>query len=241
MAKKKRKSDKSKRRSSKGQSPDVRFARRMMERTMKQFGASLSGGGETPLDRAQELVYEAFEAEDPRRQTVLAREALQISPDCADAYVLLAEQAASAEEAVELYRQGLAAGQRAIGEQEFRELEGDFWGVLETRPYMRAKLGLAQTLWDIGRREEAVAHYRDMLRLNPNDNQGVRYQLSDCLLDLEQHDELEQLLHQYQGEDWRVGPTPPPCSNSAGTARASEAGNCSPPPRRRTRTCPSTW
>lgn len=201
MAKKKRKAGKSKRRSSKEQGPEMRFDRRMMERAMKQFGAVLSGGGESPLDQAQELVYEALEADDPRRRAALARQALQVSPDCADAYVLLAEQAESAEEAVELYRQGLAAGERAIGKEEFRELEGDFWGFLETRPYMRARYGLAQTLWEIGRREEAVAHYRDMLRLNPNDNQGVRYQLSDCLLDLELHDELEALLDQYEAED----------------------------------------
>jgi tetratricopeptide repeat protein len=46
-------------------------------------------------------------------------------------------------------------------------------------PYMRARLGLAHSLWTAGRRDEAVQHLQDMLRLNPGDNQGVRYTLSE--------------------------------------------------------------
>lgn len=39
---------------------------------------------ETPLERAQERMYDAFAATG-RRRVKLAREALEISPDCADA------------------------------------------------------------------------------------------------------------------------------------------------------------
>ena len=52
----------------------------------------------TPLERAQELVYDAFDTDDPQRRVELAEEALQISEDCADAYVLLAEETAEAAE-----------------------------------------------------------------------------------------------------------------------------------------------
>lgn len=48
---------------------------------------------ETPLEQAQELVYEAWDATGKRRVD-LARLALEISPDCADAYLVLAEAAA---------------------------------------------------------------------------------------------------------------------------------------------------
>src|SRR5262249_1996119 len=77
---------------------------------------------------------------------------------------------------------------------------GHFWGVLETRPYMRAREGLATTLWTMGRREEAVSHLQDMLRLNPSDNQGVRYTLAAWLLNLDRDQELAQLLAQYDDE-----------------------------------------
>src|SRR2546421_12928373 len=48
---------------------------------------------------------------------------------------------------------------------------GHFWGFLETRPYMRARAGLASTLLQLGDIDSALAHYRDMLKLIPNDNQ----------------------------------------------------------------------
>ena len=45
------------------------------------------------LDQAQDLIYDAWELADPIKRSRLARKALKISPDCADAYVLLAEAA----------------------------------------------------------------------------------------------------------------------------------------------------
>ena len=51
-------------------------------------------------------MYRAFEEPDEERRVQLAREALAICPDCADAYVLLAEHARSRKEALRLYEQG---------------------------------------------------------------------------------------------------------------------------------------
>ena len=47
---------------------------------------------------------------------------------------------------------------------------------------MRARAGLAGTLLKLGDVVAALSHYRDMLKLNPNDNQGIRYILAGCLL-----------------------------------------------------------
>jgi tetratricopeptide (TPR) repeat protein len=165
-----------------------------------------AGGGKLPamapasaLDRAQELMYDAWEASGSRR-VKLARQALEISPDCADAYVLLAETARTPQEAKELYEQGVRAGERALGPQAFEEDVGYFWGILETRPYMRARAGLAQALWALGQREQAIAHYTDMLRLNPGDNQGIRYVLAHCLLQAGDDEALGKLLDQYKDD-----------------------------------------
>ncbi|QDV37700.1 DUF6930 domain-containing protein [Tautonia plasticadhaerens] len=173
--------------------------RRAMEGVMREFLGGLFGGpaADTPLDQAQQLVYEAFEEPDPKKRAKLAKQALDRSPDCADAYVLLAEQAKTRKEALGLYEQAVAAGERAIGPDAFTEDVGHFWGLLETRPYMRAREGLAHTLWTLGRREEAVGHLQAMLRLNPGDNRGLRYTLASWLLDLDRDDELARLLEQY--------------------------------------------
>jgi tetratricopeptide (TPR) repeat protein len=124
---------------------------------------------------------------------------LKISADCADAYNLFAEQATTnLEHARALYRQGVQAGERALGLEAFENDVGHFWGLLETRPYMRALWGLARCAWELGQRQDAVAHAQELLRLNPNDNQGVRHVLAAWLLELDRVDEVKTLLNQYE-------------------------------------------
>jgi tetratricopeptide (TPR) repeat protein len=161
----------------------------------RQFGM-FSPGSDAALQSAQNLIYDAFEKDDPADRVAIAKEALAISPNCADAWVLLAEEAESLSEASRLYEQGVEAGRRAIG-KEFDSYVGHFWGVLPTRPYMRARTGLADCLWGSGRRDEAIEHYLDMLRLNPNDNQGLRYILAPRLLESGRAAEAEQLLNRF--------------------------------------------
>lgn len=55
-------------------------------------GRRRSGKG-AALEEAQALMYEAWDATGPRR-VALARQALGLSPDCADVFVLLAEETA---------------------------------------------------------------------------------------------------------------------------------------------------
>jgi tetratricopeptide (TPR) repeat protein len=151
---------------------------------------------EAPLERAQDLCYQAFSTHG-RRRVQLARQALAISPDCADACVILAECAATLESQLDYYTRGVAAGERALGREAFEESVGHFWGVTETRPYMRARFGLAQTLEELGRLEEAISHYQELLRLNPEDNQGVRYLLMPRLMQLRRDVEAARLLKEY--------------------------------------------
>lgn len=171
---------------------------REVEAVLKQLmGASMPGLGNTPRERAEQLLQEAFEADDRDEIQVLVRKALEIWPDCADAYSLLAEEAKGPRETLHYYTEAVAAGKRDIGPKLFRELTGHFWSALETRPFMRAMNGLANSLWLLGRREEAVDHYTAMLQLNPGDNQGIRYILASCLLELGRDAEVAALLKQF--------------------------------------------
>lgn len=147
-----------------------------------------------PLDEAQSLVYEAWNTEGPEK-VGLARRALDLCPDCADAYVILAqEDAKTREAALGLFKKGVDAGKRALPAGVFEKSQGKFWEVMETRPYMRARLGLAECLWDLGKKDEALGHLRELMRLNPVDDQGVRYILLQCLLESGADEELGDLL-----------------------------------------------
>ncbi len=180
------------------------FDRRIMEKAMQRIGQEVGAESQwqdAAMERAQEMMYQAFEETNPAKRIALAHESLAVSPDCADAYVLLAqEEADTLQRALEYYQQGVAAGERALGVEFFKEQAGHFWGILETRPYMRARQGLADALWRLKRRDGAREHYREMLRLNPGDNQGIRYLLLALLLEMGREDEAIALLQEYEDE-----------------------------------------
>ena len=172
--------------------------RRAMEGILSAIGGRAAGDA---LATAQQIMYEAWSKANPRARIALAHKALAISNECADAYVLLAETAAkTTEEALEFFRKGVAAGERALGPKGFKEYAGHFWGFLETRPYMRARAGLAAALNAFGEVDAAISHYNDMLRLNPNDNQGIRYVLARCLMKRNEVKALNDLFKKYDGD-----------------------------------------
>ncbi|HTG32663.1 MAG TPA: tetratricopeptide repeat protein [Thermoanaerobaculia bacterium] len=153
---------------------------------------------ETPEERAEALLDSAYTSLG-RRAVLLARQALEIWPDFADAYNFLARRASDPESAGRFYELGMAAGERAVGPEAFAEIAGaeHFWGVLETRPYMRARQGLADTLVERKLFAEAAEHFQAMLRLNPGDNQGVRHSLVNLLIALDRDEEARELLDRY--------------------------------------------
>jgi tetratricopeptide (TPR) repeat protein len=170
-------------------------------RAMESYLAALTGRNRNDaLAKAQDVMYDAWERTTSLSRVALARKALGISPLCADAYNLLAEEAGSVEEARDLYAKAVDAGELALGPKGFKGYAGHFWGFLETRPYMRARAGLAGTLLKLGDEDAAIRHYRDMLKLNPNDNQGIRYLLAACLLRRGEEAELKELLAAYEDE-----------------------------------------
>jgi tetratricopeptide (TPR) repeat protein len=170
-------------------------------RTMESFLATITGRSRRDaIEKAQDVIYDAWERATARSRIALARKALAISPLCADAYNILAEEARSVEEVRDLYARGVEAGELALGRKGFREYAGHFWGFLETRPYMRARAGLAGVLLKLGDDEAAISHYRGMLELNPGDNQGIRYILLGWLLRRGDEAGLKDLLAAYEDE-----------------------------------------
>lgn len=79
-------------------------------------------------DKAQDLMYDAWDEPSPKKRIRMANQALELYPDCADAYNLLAETAAgSYNEMADYYYKGMQAGERfgrIIFQKAFRPLLG---------------------------------------------------------------------------------------------------------------------
>jgi len=93
-------------------------------------GKSGQCSGRDLVGLAQDLVNSAWETADPINRTILARKALRISADCADAYVLLAEAATTLPEALEFYRQGVEAGRVPLAKSPSKTMSvisGESW------------------------------------------------------------------------------------------------------------------
>ena len=69
-----------------------------------------------------------------------------------------------------------------------------------TRPFMRALCGLAQAQAELGQVDKAIGNYQELLRLNPGDNQGVRYILLPLLLTQGRNEEAETLLADFEDD-----------------------------------------
>ncbi|XHR27587.1 MAG: tetratricopeptide repeat protein [Chthoniobacteraceae bacterium] len=172
-------------------------ARAAMERMMRE----LAGGGPskaTAEERSQDLFYEAMEANTPQRMLALIKQALELDPDNVDARLFMMQFTTdNVDERIEALRDIVDSAARKLGPGAFEEYKPHFWGFIETRPYMRAREHLAGELLAAGRREEAVKEYEEMMELNPNDNQGVRYVLLPCYLALDRRTEARNLFKQY--------------------------------------------
>lgn len=144
-------------------------------------------------NQAQSILYDA-QMTDGSKQKELIKEALSIHPNSPDAYLLLAENTYEDSEFGRLVLQAIQAGEKDLGKAFLLKNKGSFWGILETRPYMRAKEIYANYLFEIGETEQALTHAEDLLLLNPNDNQGIRYLLLPIYIELSELTKAQELI-----------------------------------------------
>lgn len=150
-------------------------------------------------EKAQDLVYEAYEVSIVKGKKLI-KEALKLDANCVDAYNYLAEIEEDPRKSIIQFEKAISAGEKSLGKKIFTEDKGHFWAIFETRPYMRAKEGLARCLFEIGETEGAVKHCEEMLELNEGDNQGIRYFLAPILVQLGEDKKYQKLVKQFKGE-----------------------------------------
>ena len=120
-------------------------------------------------------------AGDRRGAVRLFRRAIKLDPQHADAHNhlgIVSLETRKLKAAEEHFRAAIDGGERHL-ERDGAEVH---WGFIENRPYLRGLANLALVLVQQKKWAEALAIHRQMLKLNPNDNQGVRWLVGvECL------------------------------------------------------------
>jgi tetratricopeptide (TPR) repeat protein len=151
--------------------------------------------------QAQELFWEAMQARNAATARKLVGKALELDPACIDALTFMVENSdGDLDWRIGGMRTVVECGQRELGVRFFRENRGHFWGLLETRPYMRARQRLAELLMQAGRGDEGLVEYEALLELNPGDNQGIRYLLLGEYLVAGRLERATKLLNAYDDD-----------------------------------------
>lgn len=120
----------------------------------------------------------------PNDLTSKVQEALTASKDVLDYKERLEKILAEAEKDLR---------EKGVGEDSV----GDYWLIYETRPYMSARLEYLQCLLDLGMYKKAISQAEDMLRLNENDNLGIRYYLINLYALMEDEKGIKTLVEKF--------------------------------------------
>lgn len=153
------------------------------------------------IESIDELVQSAMAAPTLERRMQLVEQILKLDNENVDALLMVMEASGRrGRERTEILHTIVDIANERLGTAAFKELVPHFWGFLETRPFMRALEALAHSYHDDGQLAEAAGVWSEMLTLNENDNQGVRYELLSTLLTLGRLDESRALLTRYKDD-----------------------------------------
>lgn len=158
---------------------------------------------ENPQDVAFEFGLLALESDDPQESSEFADKALELDPLNVDARIAKSNFAINEgdyDRAIAILREALAIAISNLDEK-LSDHSLDFGELVETRPYMRVRFTLANTLHLMNDAEEAAEHYQEMLSREPDDSMGARYTLAGVYLELNRLKDARSIISQYNIED----------------------------------------
>lgn len=156
-------------------------------------------------EEADELYFEAMEATTQKERKQLLNAALKIFPEHIDAKIGL----------IVMEKNSFKALEQLVKLEEFARLEllkaglfteesiGHFWGLIETRPFMRVLHRKLIALKEVGFLFEASGVGAEMLTLCQSDNLGIRYELLDVYTEMLNSEGVTELATEY-GERYSI-------------------------------------
>ena len=172
-----------------------------VDRLTNQFLAEYGGYPESRKnmnpETADDYLELAEQASSKRKCLEYLRKAVELDPANVDAQLQLIVHTLEdkPDEQLPALQNLMAAAAKPLEQEDcFKEDMGDFWTLLETRPYMRVRHACFDALISCGMIRRAIDEGEELLTLCENDNLGVRYQLMHLYAYME--DELHVLaLH----------------------------------------------
>jgi hypothetical protein len=134
-------------------------------------------------DEANELLQLAYETENNAKSVKISKEAYELDPFLSDALLNVANRGKlSFNEKLMYLHEALRIAVALIPTENFKTKDYPFWLDMDSRPFMRAIHCLGITYNEAEMFEFAEFYWSFGLDLNPNDNQGLRYILTNVLL-----------------------------------------------------------
>lgn len=156
----------------------------------------------TPLDDANELLEKAENAKTEKEAIKLAKKAYLVCPDCFDAILFQVDLEEDYLKRSTMLNEGLEKEKARLKKEGYfdKETIGHFYGIFETRPYIRGLYMKADDLITEGKIKQARDICKEILRLNENDNTGSRYLLMAIYAYLEEEKPMLELYKKYEEE-----------------------------------------
>lgn len=169
----------------------------VLDEFIKQYNNGTLNVEETPFDKAMEKFSEAYEAKTEKMAIKLAKEAIKIDPDYIEPYLFIIPYEYEGEEVLTEMNKVLDREEKRLRKQGYFEDEGHFYGIWETRPYIRGLQQRALVLLQYGKINLAKKQLEEIIKLNEHDNLGARYVLSAIYAYFEDEKSFNKLYKKY--------------------------------------------
>ena len=132
------------------------------------------------------------------------KKALELDPDNFDAEIMLIDLTSKTlNEELAKYEEAVGRATDVMKKKGLMTKDdiGDYWLLIETRPYMRLRYEYIRLLIGCGKLRKAADECKELLRLCKTDNLGVRYTLMHIYAHLEMENEALRLFKKFDGSD----------------------------------------
>lgn len=177
-----------------------------LQEFMQKYNAGEIEYENTILDDAYELLEKAENAKTKTQAIRYAKQAYNMCPDCFDALLFQAHLEDNPLKRWKLLEDGLEYEKNKLETEGYfsKDNIGHFYSIFETRPYIKGLYAKADLLILDGKIKQARDVYKEILKLNENDNTGARYSLMAIYAYLEEENDMLKLYKKYPEENLEV-------------------------------------